>query len=431
MKNFIGVVTLSFAVLLPHTLLAKNIAIVNTTVHTMGDKGSLENATVLIRDGKIQSVLTQAPPLIDYEVIDGAGKVVTPGLIGAYTSLGLVEVSSSAGTVDSSYELSAISSTGAALDVSYAVNIHSSAVGVSRLDGITSAATSMARTNTLFQGQGAIISLAEQADPVLKRAAFISTSVGNDGADDTGGSRAALWVTLEQSLAEAEFAQGKTFTPQSDWHGVSTIADVKALQGVISGKVPLMIEAHRAADILQVIEFNKRHPNLKVVLLKATEGWQVAAQLAEAGIAVILNPESNLPYEFDQLAATLQNAGRLHKAGVTVAIGMNTHNIRLAKQHAGNAVSHGLPWEAGLAALTVNPAKIYAVDDRIGKIEPGMQADIVIWSGDPLEVTEVAEHVFIAGEAIEMTSRQTKLRDRYLPNNKDAKARKSVQYRHP
>jgi imidazolonepropionase-like amidohydrolase len=413
--------------LISASALAKNIAIVDATVHTMTEQGSLQNATILIKDGKIQTVLAQRPDLAGYEVIEAKGKVVTPGLIGAFTSLGLVEVSSSAGTVDSSYDKSAISSTGAALDVAYAVNPHSSLMAVSRIEGVTSAATTMSNTHQLFQGQGAIITLADTNSPIIKRAAFMSAVAGNQGADDLGGSRAALWVTLEQVLSEATFAQGKTFTPASDWHGISTVADAQALVPVVAGKVPLMIEAHRVADILQIIALKQRHPQLNIVILRATEGWQVAAQIAQAGIPVILNPESNLPYEFDQLSATLANAARLHGAGVLIAIGMNTHNIRLAKQHAGNAVANGLPWEAGLAALTINPARIFGVADKIGAITAGLQADLVIWSGDPLQITEAAEQVFINGAAVAMESRQTKLRDRYLHTVTD----KSMHYQRP
>lgn len=423
--NKVAIATLLTAALSVSTSLhAENIAIVDATVHTMTDSGIMENATILIRNGKIEALQSERPTGSDYQIIDAKGKVVTPGLMGAYTSLGLVEVGFSAGTVDSNSSSTAISSTGAALDVSYAINPKSTLMAISRIAGVTSAATTMSRTGQMFNGQGAIISLADTSSPIIKSNAFLSTSVDNSGANNTGGSRASLWVTLEQVLAEAKFAQGKDLNPLSQWHGISTLADAKALDAFISGKQPVLIQANRAADILQVIALGKRYPNMRLVILNATEGWQVADQIAAANIAVILNPESNLPYEFDQLSATLENAGRLHEAGVTVAIGMDTHNIRLAKQHAGNAVANGLPWEAGLASLTINPAKIYGVSDKVGSIATGMQADLVIWSGDPLEVTETAEQVIINGELVDMVSRQTKLRDRYLKD----RGGKSVHY---
>lgn len=406
---------------------ATDYAIVGATVHTMSSQGTIENGTVLIKNGKIQSVGSADVSVDEFEVIDAKGKVVTPGLIGAFTSLGLVEVSMSAGTVDASGKATALSSTGAALDVSYAINPDSTLVGISRIDGITAAASSMSKTDQLFLGQGAIISLGDAVSPVLKRAAFTTTFVSNGGADDSGESRANLWVTLENALAEAEYALGKSLEPSVEWHGMLTKWDAKALAAVVKGEAKLLVDARRAADIRQVIALKSRHPKLNIVLLEATEAWRVADELADADIPVILDPESNLPYQFDQLAATLKNAGRLHAAGVTVAIGINTHNIRLAKQNAGNAVANGLPWDAGLASLTINPAKIYGVDDMLGSLEVGKQADVVIWSGDPLEVAQGAEQVFIKGEKIEMVSRQSKLRDRYLNRDKS----KPVGYSRP
>ncbi|MFT4994098.1 MAG: imidazolonepropionase-like amidohydrolase, partial [Paraglaciecola sp.] len=383
--------------------------------------------TVLIKDGKIQRVIAGEPVLDGYQVIDAKGKVLTPGLIGAQTSLGLVDVGFSAGTVDSNAKITGISSTGAAMDVSYAINPDSSLIAISRIEGITSAATSIQRNGQLFNGQGAFITLGEPGDPLLKAAAFVSTSVSNNAVDNVGGSRSVLWVTLEQGINEAEFALGKSLTPMQQWYGQLSKADIKALLPVIRGDIPLLIEARRAADIRQVIAFKKRHPKLDIVLVHATEGWRVAKDLAASNIPVILNPESNLPYAFDQLAATLANAGRLDDAGVNVSIGIETHNIRLAKQHAANAVANGLPWVQGLAALTINPARVYGLDLLVGSLEPGKQADLVIWSGDPLEVTETAEQVFIKGQKIDMQSRQTKLRDRYLKLQRD----KPMQYIRP
>ena len=394
--------------------LSQDYAIVGATVHTMGAQGKVENATLLIKNGKIQAVKSGDVVTAGYTLIDAKNKVITPGFIGAKTQLGLVDVGFSAGTNDSTGEQSGFSSTGAAYDVSYAINPDSSLFAISRIAGVTSAATSMSNTHQLFSGQGAIISLNDTEQSLIKAKAFISVQVGNVGADAIGGSRAILWANLEAIIAEAKFAIGKSLTPSDEWHGDMSKADVKAMIPVIQGKTPLLIDARRKADILQVIAFKQRNPNIKVVLLYATEGWRVAEALAASKISVILDPEANLPNEFDQLAASLSNAARLDKSGVNVAIGMETHNIRLARQHAGNAVANGLPWEKGLAALTINVAKVYYVDALLGSLEVGKQADLVIWSGDPLELTEHAEQVFIKGEKIVMESRQTKLRDRYL-----------------
>jgi imidazolonepropionase-like amidohydrolase len=426
MKNLIKYSLLG-SMLLAQVVDAKSIAIVGAKVHTMSSQGTVDNATVLIKDGKILNVTQGSTSLAGYEIIDAKGKVVTPGLIGASTSLGLVDVGFSAGTNDSNSNMTSISTSGAAFDVSYAINPDSSLMAIARIEGVTSAATSMGRTGQLFSGQGALISLADISDPVLQARAFISTKVGNHGADTVGGSRSVLWVSLEKALAEAQFAIGKSLTPSNEWHGELSRADIAALIPVVKGEIPLLVDARRAADIRQVIALKQRQPKLNIVITYATEGWRVAKELANNNIPVILDPEANLPFGFDQLGSTLTNAGRLAGAGVKISIGMETHNIRLARQHAGNAVANGLNWDQGLAALTINVAKLYGIDDKLGSLESGKLADVVIWSGDPLEVTEAAEMVLISGVPIDMQSRQSKLRDRYLRLQTD----KPMQYVRP
>ncbi|WP_100641873.1 amidohydrolase family protein [Alteromonas facilis] len=407
---------------------AQSLAIVGGKIHTLSQQGTIENGTLLIKDGKVERVVTDGSVPEGYETIDASGKVVTPGLIGALTNLGLREVSMSAGVVDSSVKAHPVSAAGAAYDVSYAVNPDSSLFAITRIEGFTSAATGISNTGQLFNGQGAMISLADSDMPVSKPRAFVHTNVANDGVHTNGDSRAALWVALNQALAEVKAAPSN-MPMGSEWHGLTSVADVTALKPVIAGDVPLLVTANRKADILQVIALKQRHPKLKLVIVEGLEAWRVADQLAQQDIPVIVNPEYNLPGGFDQMGATLANAGRLAAAGVTVAIGMETHNIRLATQHAGNAVANGLDYDAALAAVSLNVAKIYNVDNSVGSLSPGKQADVVIWSGDPLEVTEAAEQVFIAGEAVPMESRQTKLRDRYLAFGEDTSSKTSTYIR--
>jgi len=393
---------------------AEKLAITGATIHTVAKQGTVQKGTVLIEDGKIKQVLDSISIPSGYTEIDARGKVLTPGFIGALTNIGLVEVGSSAGVVDARVQAHPISTVGAAYDVQYAINPDSTVIDVTRLEGFTSAVTGISGTEQLFNGQGAVISLDKTLQPLRKVQAFTHIDVSNGGARHEGDSRAAMWVALNQSLAEAEFAQTQNMQVTQAWEGMITRADAKALGRVLEGEMPLLITANRAADILQVIALKKRFDNINVVLVEASDGWRVAKQIAAANIPVILDPEYNLPSGFDHLAATLENAARLHKAGVLVAIGVNTHNIRLAPQNAGNAVANGLPHSAGIAALTINPAQIFGVDDSIGSIEVGKDADLVIWSGDPLEVTQAAEQVFISGKSMPMVSRQTLLRDRYL-----------------
>lgn len=393
---------------------AEKIAITGAQIHTMSAAGVIDNGTLLLDNGKIQQVLDKESVPSGYREIDAQGKVITPGFIGALTSLGLQEVSLSAGIVDARVDAHPVSAVGAAYDVKFAINPDSTLVPVTRVEGFTHAVTGISRTGQLFNGQGAVISLSGDFNAVVKAQAFMHVDVSENGADTNGESRAAMWVALNQSFDEAVYAADYDLSPSQDWEGMITRADAQALIPVIKGEIPLLITANRATDILQALALKQRYTALNLVLVNAVEGWRVAAQIAAAKVPVILNPENNLPGAFDQLGATLENAARLHKAGVLIAIGMNTHNIRLAPQHAGNAVANGLPHAAGIASLSLNVAKIFGLTDRLGSLEPGKEASLVIWSGDPLEVTEAAEQVFIKGEPMPMTSRQIQLRDRYL-----------------
>lgn len=393
---------------------AEKIAITGAEIHTMSSTGVIASGTVLMDDGKIRSVLDSVSVPAGYREIDAQGKVVTPGFIGALTSMGLQEVSLSAGIVDSRVDAHPISTVGAAYDVQFAINPDSTIVAITRVEGFTHAVTGISRTPQLFNGQGAVIDLSGDFDSMVKPQAYMHVDVSESGAHNNGDSRAAMWVALNQSIDEAIYASNSDLSPSEGWEGMITRADAKALFPVLQGEMPLLITANRASDILQALALKKRYPSLNLVLVNAVEGWRVGKQIAAANVPVILNPENNLPGDFDQLGATLQNASRLHNAGVMIAIGMDTHNIRLAAQHAGNAVANGLPHAVGIASLTTNIAEIFGLSDTLGSLEAGKEASLVIWSGDPLEVTQAAEQVFIKGEAMPMTSRQIQLRDRYL-----------------
>ncbi len=149
----------------------------------------------------------------------------------------------------------------------------------------------------------------------------------------------------------------------------------------------------------------------------------MADELARSGIPVLIDPLSNLPDRFETLSSRLDNAALLQRAGVRFAIApapgtVDAHQARLALQLAGNAVANGLPWDAAFAAVSRAPAEIFGVGDRLGRLERGYIADIVIWDGDPLEVKSAPVAVFIAGAEQPLVSRQTRLRDRYNPSRR-------------
>jgi imidazolonepropionase-like amidohydrolase len=186
-----------------------------------------------------------------------------------------------------------------------------------------------------------------------------------------------------------------------------------------------LVEIDAASDIRQLLAFARANPSLRFAIHGGAEAWRLAPELAAAKIPVILDPLANLPDHFERTGARLDNAALLHRAGVQIAIApapgvVDAHQARLTLQLAGNAVANGLPWQAAFSAITASPAAIFGVQKDLGTLEAGRIGDVVVWDGDPLEVMSAPTAVFIAGEAVPMTSRQTRLRDRYLPKAKSA-----------
>jgi imidazolonepropionase-like amidohydrolase len=200
--------------------------------------------------------------------------------------------------------------------------------------------------------------------------------------------------------------------------------DAAALVPVLQGRQYLLVHAERASDILHVLDLKREFPSLKIVLVGATEGWTVADRIARAGVPVIASPVNDLPASFEQIAATQSNVGRMRAAGVDVSIGTiddsDTRNIFWERQYAGNLVAltrvpgaTGVNWGEALAMITSKPAQAIGMGGEIGSLASGRRADVVIWSGDPLEGSSAAEQVFIDGVRQPLDTHQTRLRDRY------------------
>ncbi len=394
---------------------AEKIAITGGTVHTMGDAGVIENGIVLIDGATIRAVGRNVEVPGDYRVIDATGKWVTPGLMSASSTIGIEEVSAVPGTVD---HTAREASFGAAFDISYGLNPSATNIPVTRIEGVTRAVVIPGTGKSIFAGQAAVIHLGDARDILVKPGAAMGVDLGEGGAGTAGGARGAAWVYLENAFREAgAYAGGRA---PGFGEPMLNALDAAALVPVIEGDMPLLVSADRASDLRQILRLKKRHGDLKIILLGASEGWMVGEELAAADIPVILFPFANLPGNFENLGATMRNAARLNDAGVTIAIaggnfGIRTsHNARLMRQLAGTAVANGLPWEAAMAAVTVNPARIFGIDDKYGTLERGKEADVVVWDGDPLELMVSPDAVIIRGQDIPLVSRQTKLRDRYM-----------------
>jgi hypothetical protein len=389
------------------SVFAQDLLIRNATVHTAAARGSLEHSDVLVQGGVIRAVGPGLSAPAGVAVVEAAGKPLTPALFGGITDIGIEEVSGESATVDSTLKLDD-QPLRPEFDVTLAFNPDSVLIPVARLDGI---GFTMLGANTgggFIAGQGGVVRLDGSADPVGPQALFIR--LGASGAELTGTSRAAQWMLLEQMVSEA---RGRV--PADSPHALLTPAGRATLGRYLAGQGRIVVQVDRAADIRQLLRWAARE-KVKIAIAGGAEAWRLAPQLAQAGVPVFVDGLGNLPSSFDQLGATLQNAARLKAAGVPVSFAQRddaSHNARKMRQLAGNAVANGLPWDDGLAGLTRVPAQALGVGDRLGTIEPGKLADLVLWEGDPLDVGHYAEQVWLGGRAMPMRSRQTELRDRY------------------
>lgn len=391
---------------------AQTTAITNARIHTISGP-VIENGTIVIRDGRIAAVGADVTVPENARVIDGAGRVVTPGFFDASTSLGIVEIGGVEGTNDASTSNERLT---AAFNVADALNPLATAIPVTRVEGITRAVVVPGGFQSILRGQGILIHLdGERAsDMIVRNPIGMYVTLGESGASRAGGSRAAAMLLLREALQDARDygANRNAFQQGNRREYALSRLDLDALQPVLRGEVPLIVSVNRAADILTVLRF-AREENVRIILSGAEEGWMVADEIEAANVPVILNSMNNIP-GFDNLGATLENAARLHAAGVTVMLSsFDGSNVRNLRQVAGNAVSYGLPYEAALAAVTRVPAEVFGIGNRYGTLEVGRDADLVVWSGDPFEFATSADVVFIRGHEQRTETRQQQLFERY------------------
>jgi imidazolonepropionase-like amidohydrolase len=429
------------ALLIAGPAAAETVAIVNARIETVGKAGSIPSGTLVIKDGRITAVGADVKVPDGARVVDAKGGVVTPGLISPSTNLTVSEVDLLKETRDdgSGTKLSA------GFDISYGVNPASALIPLARQGGVTRAVVTPVLSGggdehlddggsadsgileggggggrgdpRLFAGQAAIVKLdAGDLDPLVKARVAVALDLGQAGAANAGGSRGAALVLVRAALQDArDFARSRSAYDRGDTRefGLSRI-DLEALIPVVQGKTPLLIRVHRASDIRQALKL-AADEKIKIIIEGAEEGWMVAPELAAAGVAVIIDTEADLPDQFETLGSRLDNAARLQAAGVTVVIAgsRDFNNLRQARFNAGMSVPYGLTWQQALAAVTLNPAKAWGMADKVGSLDVGKEADVVIWSGDPLDTQSWPTAVFIGGVQQPMTSRSLELRDRY------------------
>lgn len=410
---------LACAALIAAPLSAETIAITGGTVAIGDGSQPIQGGTVVIANGRVVSAGAGVAVPAGARTIDATGKWVSAGIVAGASSLGLMEGYGMDETNDLSADKSPFS---AALDVSTAINPNGQRIAVERSAGITRAFVIPHSGNTMFGGQGVVIDLGADPEPVTRPRAFQYIELGEDGMKPGGGSRPAAYALLKVALGAAANPASADFAGKDS---LITRQDAEALGPVLRGTQPLLVHVERASDIRSVLALKKQYTAIKLVLLGATEGWMVADQIAAAGVPVIAAALVDLPEKFESIAATQSNIGRMTKAGVTVAlsnadISEGPYESYLG-QYAGNLVAltkipgaQGLDWGAAFAAITSKPAATIGMDGEIGSLRPGRRADVVIWDGDPLELSSAPTAIYIDGVAQPMTSRQTRLRDRYL-----------------
>jgi len=391
---------------------ADTIVITGATIYQRSDK-KLDGATLVVRDGKITDIGTGIAAPAGATVIDGKGKVVTAGLIEGASQIGLIEIDAEETANDGRFgtQPSEVHAGYRAID---AYDGRTIAVSIARTGGVTSAITGP--TGGLVAGQAAWVSLADSSAPLaaIRTPAAMQAALGRSAV--ALGSRGHTVERLRELFDDVDdYRRNRANFERNQSRRLSAQRlDLEALIPVLDGRELLAIRASAEVDIRAALAIAAER-RLRIAILGGSEAWRVAKELAAAKVTVLIDPTDNLPTDLEAIDVRDDNATVLAKAGV--AVGFSTLGgasaARTIRQLAGIAVAQGLPWDKGLAALTEVPAQLYGGAAERGTLERGKIADLVVWSGDPLELTSTAETVIIGGVVQSPVTHQTKLRDRY------------------
>lgn len=397
-------------------------AITNATVHTVSN-GVIENGAVLIKNEEIVQVGQNVKIKPDYERIDASGKHVYPGFMDASTQLGLMEI----GAVEVTNDQAELGDFNPHVRAFTAINPSSVSIPVTRVNGVTHVISTP--VSGRLSGKTTLIDLYGYSPDSMA----VSPNSGihlNWPSSKKGG----WWDDRSEEEVEEEYQ--KALKKLNDFWSRAEFYDkmmtqykndpenkskpdankkMQAMREVVNGNIPVIISVDAKQDILNAIEWTKEHPDAQFILAGVQDGWRVADEIAEAGLPCLVSTLYTPERDYDNYQRPYQNPGKLHEAGVKVAIATGgVENVRNAPYHAGFAANYGLGKEEALKAITLNGAEMFGVDDKLGSIEKGKQANLFIADGDPFEPMTHIEQVFIRGNKIPMESRQTKLYDQYL-----------------
>jgi imidazolonepropionase-like amidohydrolase len=404
------------------------IAIRNAHIVTVSGP-DIENGTVVIRDGKIEAVGTNVSVPAGAQTIDGRGLSVYPGMIDAGTNMGLVEVPQGAnGTVD----LSEVGEFNPNAKAIIAVNPHSAHIAVTRVEGITNTLT--APTGGLISGQAALINLlgtSPKEMAVVPQAALVINypRVGFGGGGFGGFQQAPTNLSETLTANERQIDQIRKMLRDAEAYGRAQDAYAKdnslprpdrnvvlePLVPYVRGEQPVIFRADREAEIRGAVRFAEEL-KLKAIILGGNDAWKVASLLKEKNVPVILTGIFSLPSREDDAYDSLyENAAKLQQAGVRFCIstGDAGPEVRNLAQYAGMAASYGLSKADAVKSVTLYPAQILNVADRLGSIEAGKMANLVVTDGDLLEIRTRIRFLLIDGRPVVLTSRHTELNDAF------------------
>ena len=372
----------------------------------------IENGTVVIRDGKIAAVGADVSVPRGAEVIDASGLQVYPGLFDPFSRLGLTEVSAVRATVDTS-ELGRYNPH---LKAATAVHPASEHIPVTRANGITHALT--APSGGVVPGQAAVIHLAGWTIEEMAIEASVAMILNWPGIQTQPFTKAKKEYDKQVAELEDWMEAARHYAQAAEKGAAGKIErDLKleALVPVVQGKLPVIVMARSKRTIEDAVEFAGKH-NLKIIIAGGTDAWKVKDLLKEKNIPVILAPTQRLPSREDQpYDRPFSLPGELHAAGIRIAFAtFDAAHARTLPYEAANAVPHGLPWEEALKAVTLYPAQMLGVDDRLGTIEVGKLANLIVTDGDPLEIQTEVRHLFINGQPTSTDNKHRRLYEKYL-----------------
>ncbi|MFO0587649.1 MAG: amidohydrolase family protein [Polyangiaceae bacterium] len=394
----------------------KVIAIVGAQVYT-GEGEPLDDAVVLVSGGKIKAIGKGIAVPAGAETVQAKGMVVTPGLVESLSDVGLRDVDLEPTANDTADE--GKDRIRAAVRTADAYNPQSVVIPITRAGGITS--VGVVPGGGVISGQSAWADLSGETatDALAATPLALHINLGTRS-DPQGGSRGANVRVVREAFDDARaYQKNKAAWERNQSRPFSASRlDLEALTQSLGGKkgspkVPVVFHVDRAASILTALAVAKEF-DLTPVIAGGAEAWKVRTTLAKNKVPVIVSPLLAGPENFDQLGARDDNAALLQKAGVQVAITSGeTQNARKLRQAAGNAVRAGMDHTAAIAAITRVPAEALGMADKYGTLAPGKIANLVVWSGDPLEIQTRVVSVYIRGEKQSLVTRQTQLFKKY------------------